>query len=137
MNMPGQKAICGSTTTDIIARELGLEAVTLSMGNSFGQLPEYFIEGADLVTEGAITLNQACNILEEPAERLTGNSVAERLCLMLRGADAIHLMVGNASNSAHDDLIFKQIGVHVRKSAIRQIAGQLKNMGKLVLERYY
>jgi serine/threonine protein phosphatase PrpC len=137
MNMSGQKVICGSTTTDIIARELETEVVTLSLGNSFGQLPEYFIEGTDLVTEGAITLNQVYNILDEPMERLTGNSVVERLCLMLHGADVIHLMIGNASNSAHDDLIFKQIGVHVRKSTIQQIAERLKNMGKLVIERYY
>jgi len=137
MNMPGQKIICGSTTVDIIARELGLEVVTLSMGNSFGQLPEYWIEGTDLVTEGAITLNQVYNILDEPEDHLSENSVAERLCLMLHGADVIHLMIGNAVNTAHEDLIFKQIGVHVRKATIQRIAEKLKNMGKLVIERYY
>jgi len=137
MNMPGQKIICGSTTTDIIAQELGLEAETLSMGKSFGQLPEYRIEGIDLVTEGAITLNQVYNILDEPVQRLSSNSVAERLCLMLHGADVIHLMIGNAANSAHDDLIFKQTGVQIRKYVIRQIAERLKDMGKLVIERYY
>ncbi len=137
MRMPGQKVICGSTTTDIIARELELEVITLSIGNSFGQLPEYWIEGTDLVTEGAITLNQVYNILDEPTERLSGNSVTERLCLMLRDADIINMMIGNASNAAHEDLIFKQIGVHVRKSTIGQISDRLKKMGKLVIERYY
>jgi len=136
MNMPGQKIICGSTTVEIVARELGFKIVTLSMGDSY-QPPEYFVEGADLVTEGAVTLNYVCNILDEPPERLTGGSVAERLCLMLHDADVIHLMMGNASNTAHDDLIFKQVGVHVRKSIIRQIVERLKNMGKLVLEREY
>ena len=137
MNASGQKVICGSTTTDIIARELGLDVVTLSIGNSFSQLPEYWINGTDLVTEGAVTLNQVYNILDEPIERLSGNSVAERLCLMLRESDAIHLMIGNASNTAHEDLIFKQIGVHLRKAAIQQIADKLKNIGKLVIKRYY
>jgi serine/threonine protein phosphatase PrpC len=136
-NMPGQKIICGSTTTDIIAQELGLEVKTLSMGKSMGQLPEYSIEGIDLVSEGAITLNQVYNILDVPTEQLSGNSVAERLCLMLHRADVIHMMIGNASNSAHDDLIFKQAGVHVRKTIIRQIAEKLKSTGKLVIERYY
>jgi hypothetical protein len=56
---------------------------------------------------------------------------------MLHDADVIHLMMGNASNTAHEDLIFKQIGVHVRKSIIRQIVERLKNMGKLVIERGY
>jgi len=139
IKMPGQKIICGSTTTDIIAEELGLKVEILSMSTdkSFGQLPEYHIEGIDLVTEGAITLNQVNNILDEPSHRLTGNTVAERLCLMLHEADVIYLMIGNAANSAHEDLIFKQTGVHLRKHVIRQIAESLKNMGKLVVEQYY
>jgi len=137
MEMPGQKVICGSTTTDILARELQLQVVTLSMGNSFGQPPEYEIAGIDLVTEGAITLNQVYNILDEPAERLIGNSLVERLCLMIKSADVIHLMIGNAANVAHDDLIFKQIGVHIRKSTIQQIANTLKKHGKLIIEHFY
>ena len=137
MAIPGQKVVCGSTTTDIIARELGREVETLSLGNAFGQPPEYSIRGIDLVAEGAITLNQVYNIFDEPAERLAGDSVAERLCLMLREADVIHLLIGNAANAAHDDLIFKQIGVHVRKTAIQQIAEKLKKMGKLLVQRAY
>ena len=137
MGMPGQKVVCGSTTTDIITRELGLTVKTLSMGNSFGQPPEYWIEGIDLVTEGAITLNQVYNIMDEPVERLSGNSSAENLCIMLREADVIHLMIGNAANSAHEDLIFKQIGVQVRKVAIQEITEKLKSIGKLIIERYY
>ena len=135
-NMPGRKIICGSTTTEIVARELDEKIVTLSMGDSF-QPPEYFIECADLVTEGAVTLNHVWNILDEPPERLTGGSVAERMCLMLHDADVVHLMTGNAPNTAHEDMIFKQVGVHVRKSIIRQIVEHLKNMGKLVLEKGY
>ena len=137
MSTPGKKIVCGSTTTVIIARELGQEVETLSLGDSFGQPPEYRIEGIDLVTEGAITLNQVLNILDEPAERLSGNTAAERMCLMLHSTDVIHLMIGNASNTAHNDLIFKQVGVSVRRASILQIAERLKNMGKLVIMRYY
>jgi len=137
IGMPGQKIICGSTTTDIIAEELGLKVETVSMGNSYGQLPEYKIEGIDSVSEGAITLNQVNNILDEPDHRLTDNTVAERICLMLHNADVITLMIGNAANSAHDDLIFKQSGVKVRKHVIRRIAEKLKIKGKLVIEQHY
>ena len=137
MNMPGKKVVCGSTTTNIIARELGLEVIMLSTGNSLNQLPEYWFKGVDLVTEGAITLNQVNNILGEPDEHLSGGSVAERLCLMLHEADVIHLMIGNALNSAHENLIFKQIGVNVRKSTVRQIVEKLKDMGKLIIENLY
>jgi len=137
MNMPGSKVVCGSTTAEITARELKSKVTTLFAGNSFGQPPEYRIEGIDLVTEGAITLNQVFNIMDEPAVRLTRGTAAERLCLMLRGADAIHLMIGNAANTAHEDLIFKQIGVNVRKSTIRRISERLRDIGKLVTIRYY
>jgi len=136
MDMPGKKILCGSTTTDIISEELGLKVET-SMSKTYGQLPDYSIEGIDLVTEGAITLNQAYNILDEPVERLSTSTAAERICLMLHAADVIYLMVGNAANSAHEDLIFKQTGVHLRKHVIKHIAATLRNMGKLVIEQYY
>jgi len=137
INMPGQKVICGSTTAEIVARELRLEVKFLSMGNSFGQPPEYWIDGIDIVTEGAVTLNQTYNILDEPTERLSEGSGAENLCLMLHNADVIHMMIGNSVNTAHDDLIFKQIGVYVRKAIVQQIVKKLKSIGKLVGERYY
>jgi serine/threonine protein phosphatase PrpC len=137
ISMPGKKVICGSTTTDIVSRELKREVVTLSLGNSFGLPPEYFIEGIDIVAEGAITLNQVYNILEEPTERLSEGSVVERLCLMFHKSDVINFMIGNAINTAHDDLIFKQIGVHVRRATLQQMIEKLKKMGKLVIERYY
>jgi len=136
MDMPGKKILCGSTTTDIISEELGLKVETV-MSKTYGQLPDYHIEGIDLVTEGAITLNQANNIMDEPVDRLSTSTAAERICLLLHAADVIYLMVGNAANSAHEDLIFKQTGVHIRKHVIRQIAKRLKNMGKLVIEQYY
>ena len=137
MNMPGQRVICGSTTAGLIARELKLEMETLPIVDSFGMPPEYCIEGIDLVAEGAITLNQVYNILDEPTEQLSENSVVERLCRMLHTADVINLMIGNAVNAAHEDLIFKQVGVHIRKTTIQRIAEKLKNIGKLVITRYY
>jgi len=136
MNMPGKKIVCGSTTTDIIAEELGLKVET-AMSKTYGQLPEYRIEGIDSVSEGAITLNQVNNILDEPKNRLSDDTVAERICLLLHNADVITMMIGNASNTAHDDLVFKQSGVKIRKHVIRQIAERLKKMGKLVIEQYY
>jgi len=68
---------------------------------------------------------------------LSEDTVAERLCLMLHTADVINLMIGNAHNTAHEDLIFKQTGVHVRKYVIQKIAERLRGIGKLVIERYY
>ncbi|MDR1037536.1 MAG: serine/threonine-protein phosphatase [Deltaproteobacteria bacterium] len=137
MSMPGMKIACGSTTADILARELDCRVEMNVPGGSFGEPPEYFIEGVDLVTEGAVTLNQAYNILGVPEESLTGNSAVERLCLMLRKADVVHLMIGNAMNLAHEDLLFRQIGVRIRRTTIGLMAETLRGMGKLVTERHY
>jgi serine/threonine protein phosphatase PrpC len=136
MSMPGKKILCGSTTVEIVARELHKEVEPI-IGANMGEPPEYLVEDVDLATEGAVTLNQAYNILDEPPENLSKKSMVERFCLLLREADVIHLMIGNAKNLAHKDLIFKQIGVRVRMTAINLIANKLRDMGKLVTEKYY
>lgn len=136
INSPGRKVVCGSTTADIVARELHKKVDILNTSSPFAP-PEYHIEGVDLTTEGAITLNQAYNILGEPLELFVENSVVERFCIMLEEADTISLMIGNAMNEAHEAMLFKQIGVRVRKTTIELIAEKLRAMGKLVVDQYY
>jgi hypothetical protein len=53
MGTPGLHVVAGSTTADIVARELGREVKLVNQGMSFGSPPEYKIEGIDLVTERA------------------------------------------------------------------------------------
>ncbi len=137
MSMPGRKAVCGSSTADIVARETGRTVRMIKTGNAFGTPPEYEIEGIDLTAEGVIMLNQVYNILGESIENFTENSAVERLCMMLLEADVIHLMIGNAMNDAHEAMLFKQVGVRVRRTAVKLIAGKLREMGKLVIEAYY
>ena len=136
MARPGRKVVCGSTTTEIAARELNREARLCPVDQSFGSPPEYRIEGIDLATEGAVMLNQAYNLLDEPLENL-GGGVVERLCAMMHQADAIHFMLGGAGNAAHGGLLFKQIGMLPRKKAVGLIAEKLKSLGKLVIVRTY
>jgi hypothetical protein len=134
MELPGKKVVCGSTTADIVSRELKREATIVSRMKAS---PEYHIEGIDLVAEGAVTLNQAYNLLGEPVEEFYQGSPAETLCLMLMEADVIRLLVGNAQNAAHEDLFFRQIGVKARKAALTLITEKLVELGKLVVETLY
>lgn len=136
MALPGAKVVCGSTTTEIVSRELGQTAQLCPVDLSFGSPPEYILSGIDLVTEGAVMLNQACNLLDEPTETL-GNGVVERLCKMMHAADAVHFMLGGAGNAAHSGILFKQIGVLPRKKAVGLICEKLKTLGKLVTVRSY
>lgn len=133
----GFKVICGSTTTDIVSRELGIPVETVKLGTSFGSPPEYKIQGVDIATEGAVMLNQVYNILGEPIENLAPDSVVERLCYKITEADVVYFMVGNAVNNAHEMLYFKQVGIRQRRSTVQLITQKLRDMGKLVIEKYF
>ncbi|MDR2349716.1 MAG: serine/threonine-protein phosphatase [Deltaproteobacteria bacterium] len=132
----GKKIVCGSTTADIVARELGLNLEMINIDANLGMPPEYSLEGMDLVAEGAITLNQVYNVLEDPIDQFQ-ESVVKKFCVLLREADVIRFKVGTAVNEAHESLIFKQLGVRVRKNSLRMLCEKLRAMGKLVLEQYY
>ncbi len=133
----GERVVCGSTTAELLARELQRPIRLKSAGISLGSPPEYMMDGADMVTEGAVMLNQIYNILGEDPETFTGGSPAERLCAMLLEADVVTFLVGLAVNEAHADMTFRQLGIRPRETAIRLIAQKLKQMGKLVAEEYY
>jgi serine/threonine protein phosphatase PrpC len=137
INMPGIHAVCGSTTADIVSRELTRKIEIANRGRSIGVPPEYLIEGIDIVSEGAIVLNQVFNILEEDPELFTGASVVEKLCSLLHDADSITIMVGMAVNEAHTDLSFKQLGVRPRHITVNLIADVLRKKGKLVTIETY
>ena len=137
MARPGIRVVCGSTTADILARELKREIRLKSAGTSFASPPEYAMDGIDIITEGAVALNQMYNILGENPERFVTDSPVERLCALLDKADVVTFMVGRSVNTAHRELLFQQLGIRPRESTIRLIAGRLREMGKLVVEEYY
>ena len=133
----GKIIVCGSTTMGIISRELDLPVEPLPNRDNPGAPPEFFIEGIDLATEGAITLNQVYNVLGEDLCGIEKDSSVKRMCMMLHEADVVHLHIGNAVNDAHENLLFKQVGVRVRRTIIGLISEKLRQMGKLVIETYH
>lgn len=137
MAKPGRHVVCGSTTAEILARELKREIRLKSAGISFGTPPEYYMDGIDIITEGAVALNQMYNILGENPERFVSDSAVERLCALLLKADAVTFMVGRAVNPSHTELVFKQLGIRPRETTIRLIENFLREKGKLVVTEYY
>jgi serine/threonine protein phosphatase PrpC len=133
----GMRVVCGSTTAEILARESGKDILLKSAGTSLGSPPEYVMDGVDIITEGAVALNQIYNILGEDPERFTTDSPVERLCALLMKADVITFIIGRSVNNAHMDLVFKQLGIRPRAAAIKSISKRLKEMGKLIVEEYY
>ncbi len=137
MASSGKHAVCGSTTSEVLARELGREIRLKSPGTSFGSPPEYQMDGMDMITEGAVILNQINNILDENPEHFVHKSPAERLCAMLMETDVVTFIIGRSVNDAHNELVFKQLGILPRETTIRLIIGKLKDMGKLVVTEYF
>jgi hypothetical protein len=128
----GMKVICGSTTADICARHSGRRLTSSPAENPF-EPPERFMEGMDMVTEGALTLNQLYNLMTGPEDALDRASTVTRLLLLLRSADRICFHVGGAKNPGHGGQIFRQLGVLPRRTIIPLIAARLRAEGKLVL----
>ncbi len=137
-NASGTNVICGSTTADIIARELGLEISRHHTGNgTLADPPMYEMEDADLVTEGAVCLNQVYNLLESKQYPSSDETSPEILVNLLTSHDILHFYIGRAENLAHKAIIFKQLGIEERNIVISKLAKSLSGMGKTVLWKYY
>jgi hypothetical protein len=129
----GLKIVCGGKTAEIVANVLGKPLGVEQDPQSLTAPPRYEIEGVDLVTEGAITLNQVYNVLDEPLELLTEDSGVTELCTFLQLADRVNLFLGGAQNRAHGDITFRQQGILVRDQIVPLIVEKLRAAGKLVV----
>ena len=135
MNSEGLKAVCGSTTSELIARELDLPLTCLNPDN-YVDPPEYAIPGIDLITEGAVALNRVMNILDDDLSGIKEPNVVERLAQTLLSSDKIELIQGRAVNTAHEASLFKQMGIRTRHDVVEQICDKLEQRGKII-ERIY
>ncbi|MGE5531966.1 MAG: SpoIIE family protein phosphatase [Bacteroidota bacterium] len=134
--MEGWKVVAGSTTSEIIAKYLDKPLEVQQDLTSRLAPPRYYIEGIDLVTEGAITLNQVYNILEEDSSELEEESGVTELYHLLHDADRINFIVGLARNPAHGDIVFRQRGLLTRANIVPLLTEKLQGMGKLVTVEY-
>ena len=133
----GIKVVCGSSTANIVSRYLDKPLKVDSVQVNFIEPPKYSLEGIDLVTEGAVTLNQVYNILDEkPDEYAQNRGGVSTLYSLFQFADRINFTVGKTKNEAHTDVIFRQVGVLPRTSIVPLIAEKLKKEGKLVVINY-
>ncbi len=128
----GLKIVCGATTAKLTAKVLNKEFEINPSFNSMIAPPDYSIEGIDLVTEGAVTLNQLYNVWEEDFSKFEKNSPVTELYSMLNGADKINIFLGKSINPASDDISFVQSGILTRQRIIPLIINRLKEDGKLV-----
>jgi len=121
---PGvRKVVCGGTTCNILARELGRE-VEMDLGLHDREVPAPSVmPGIELVTEGCLTLAKAADYLE--AGLCPRRNAASRLVELLLESDIIHFQVGTRVNEAHQDPALP-VELDIRRNVVKRIAGLLE-----------
>ncbi|MDR1095835.1 MAG: serine/threonine-protein phosphatase [Spirochaetaceae bacterium] len=126
----GTKIISGGTTEAIIARELG-HPIRVNESGGFG-LRATYAEGADLVTEGILTLGECAALLEKGDFSRRGDfkpgpksPPAEKIVAHFLGSDRIAFVVGTKINEAHQDPTFP-VELEIRRNVIKKIQTLLK-----------
>ena len=125
-SFPGKKLICGGTTADIIARELGLSIKDTLEFDDPDLPPISYMEGVDLVTEGILTLSKVSQTLEKYNSRSDlGKGPADRIVKMFLESDEINFWVGTAVNVAHQDPNLP-VELEIRRTLVKKIAQMLE-----------
>ena len=127
-NFPGKKIICGGTTAEIIARELGLEVQIQHYRKEANILPPAAkMQGFELISEGILTLKRVEDILENyNSDSRLDDSPAEEIVKLLLQHDVIDVIVGTRINWAHQDPE-QPLELELRKYVVKRIVHILRN----------
>ena len=141
----GKRIICGGTTASIAAKYLRKPLVAKAPQGATGGVPPISeLEGADLVTEGVITMSK---VLEYAQDYLQGNESyedwnyghdgASRICqLLFEEATDINFYVGRAMNPAHQNPDLP-INFNIKMNIVKELASCLEQMGKTIRVSYF
>lgn len=123
----GKRIICGATTGDIISRELGLEIEDMFEFTDPDLPPISFMKGADLVTEGILTLGKATEILSKFTETSAlGKGPADQIVTLILESDEINFIVGTGINVAHQDPSLP-VELEIRRTLVKRMAQILED----------
>ena len=140
----GKHIICGGTTSTIAAKYLGkpLKPKLEFVDKEIPPIAE--LEGADLVTEGVITVSR---VLEYAKDYLKDNETysqwsvkrdgASLICrLLFEEATDINFFVGRAINPAHQNPDLP-INFNIKMQLVTELSECLKKMGKRIKVSYF
>ncbi len=122
----GKKIVCGATTADIIAREMGV-SIEDSLDFIDPELPPISrMDGIDLVTEGILTITKVTRILKDYSPSYTlGNGPADRIVKMVKESDEIQIIIGTRINIAHQDPNLP-VELEIRRTVVKRMARLLE-----------
>ncbi len=130
----GRKIICGGTTSEIVARHLGLPVEVILGEDTDGLPPRSCMRGVNLVTEGVITLSRVEKILRtlSHGDGWVGKGPAWDIVRLVGQSDSILFVVGTRVNIAHYDPKLP-IELEARRTLVRRVARLLEEkFNKLV-----
>ena len=133
----GKHAVCGGTTAKAVANHLGVRVRVLPDTGTEDVPPMSEITGVDLVTEGAVTLQETIRLLElyqkdglltlELEQRKDGAAKLARL--LAEESTEVNFLFGNAANAAQDDTEFS---FEHKLQLMQQLQNTLEAAGKRV-----
>ena len=140
----GKHIICGGTTASVASRYLGAPVVPIKGSEAPGVPPISEMAGADLVTEGVITMNR---VVEYAKDYLADNHSYEQWSFKRDGASLIARMlfeeatdinfyVGRAINPAHQNPDLP-INFNIKMNLVKELSEALQTMGKQVKVSYF
>ncbi len=122
----GKKVVCGATTADIIARELGVEIEDSLVFEDPELPPVSHMDGIDLVTEGILTITKVTRILKDYSASYTlGKGPADRIVKLVQQSDEIHFVIGTRVNIAHQDPNLP-VELEIRRTVVKRMARLLE-----------
>ena len=123
----GRKIVCGGTTANILSRELNRKINVILKDIDPVVPPISEMEGADMVTEGIITMGKVSEILENGGntDKMKRNA-ATRMVEMFLDSDRIHFAVGTKINEAHQDPNMP-VELEIRRNIVKKIASLLED----------
>ena len=139
----GMHIVCGGTTARIAADHLG-KAVIPKANTEDGPVPPMSkIDGVDLVTEGVITMGRVLEYVKDynGENRLfeewsyKGNGAARIARALIDEATDVSFFAGTAVNPAYQSPDIP-LSLNLKLNIVKELAGNLKEMGKRVSVKY-
>lgn len=148
LSASGKKVCCGGTTSNIVSRITGKEIKMEELVSLVSDVPPMaYIDGIDLVTEGVLTLQKVNKYLsrcvessEYLEELIQSKGKDGALCMVklyLQECSQITFMVGRSDNPAHKAIAYSTISLNAKIQLIREMAENLKKLGKIVSIELY
>ncbi len=125
----GRRIVCGGTTSQILARELGRKIVGDGRQQIKSNLPSTAqMEGAEIVTEGILTLGHLADLIEhyKEGDKIESSPAGDILKIIME-SDIIDFLMGTRINEAHYDPSLP-VEMEIRRNIVRRLKSLLERV---------